>query len=163
MVLAPTEDEGRGIVSTRLYTDGRTAGLLCIEGGGTLEPLSEEMLKTKSNKLTMNGREVFKFAVRSLVEATSELLAAQNIRPEQVDHVIAHQANSRILEAVLHRLAIPVEKCWFNLSRYGNTSSASVPMTLDEVNRAGKLKEGDLIAVMAIGAGMTWGSSVVRW
>src|SRR5688500_4475407 len=99
----------------------------------------------------MNGREVFKFAVRALTDAVQEALAANAISAEQVQHVIAHQANIRIVEAVLDRLAIPKEKCWMNLDRYGNTSSASLPITLDEACRAGKLKQGDVLAMMAIG------------
>ncbi len=111
----------------------------------------------------MNGREVYKFAVRNLEEVAKEALSANGIAPDQVTHVIAHQANLRIIEAVLGRLEIPLEKCWLNIHKYGNTSSASLPMTLDEANRAGKLKQGEVIAMMAIGAGMAWGGAVVRW
>jgi 3-oxoacyl-[acyl-carrier-protein] synthase-3 len=125
--------------------------------------MTEEGLKEKLNTLHMNGREVFKFAVRALVESTQEALATHGLVAGQVDHVIAHQANLRILEAVLERLEIPREKCWLNLHKYGNTSSASLPITLDEALRAGRLQRGDVIAMMAIGAGMTWGSAVVRW
>jgi 3-oxoacyl-[acyl-carrier-protein] synthase-3 len=80
-----------------------------------------------------------------------------------VDYVIVHQANMRILEAVLQRIEIPIEKCWINLDKYGNTSAASVPIALDEALRAGRIKRGDLVAMMAVGAGMAWGSAVVRW
>ncbi len=82
---------------------------------------------------------------------------------DDIDHIVSHQANARIVESVLERLGIPLEKCWLNLERYGNTSSASLPISLDEINRAGRLKKGDLIAMMAIGAGMTWGSALMRW
>ena len=80
-----------------------------------------------------------------------------------VNHVIAHQANKRIIESAMQNLGVPLEKCWINIDRYGNTSSASMPITLDEANRAGRLKKGDVIAMMAIGAGMTWGGAVLRW
>ncbi len=163
MVIAPTEDEGRGLLSTHLYTDGTQAEILCIPGGGTSKPATEEMIKDKLNTLHMNGREVFKFAVRALADSAMTALKANGLSVRDVDHVIAHQANIRILEAVLQRLELPVEKCWLNLHDYGNTSSASVPMTLDEANRAGRLKQGDVVAMMAIGAGMTWGSAVMRW
>lgn len=163
MVLAPAEDEGRGILSTRLRTDGTLADILTIPAGGSKEPLTEENIREQRHKVTMNGREVFKTAVRELTAITHEALQAHGLRANQVDHVIVHQANLRILEAVLQRVEIPVEKCWINLDKYGNTSAASVPIALDEVNRAGKLKRGDLIAMMAVGAGMTWGSAVVRW
>ncbi|RJS15219.1 3-oxoacyl-ACP synthase [Corallococcus sp. H22C18031201] len=168
LVLAPvsdTDDSGlpRGILSTHLRTDGAHAEILTIPGGGSRMPMTEEVLHERLNTVHMNGREVFKFAVRALVDSTHEALAAHGLEPGQVDHVIAHQANLRILEAVLARLEIPREKCWLNLHKYGNTSSASLPISLDEALRAGRLKRGDIIVMMAIGAGMTWGSAVVRW
>ena len=162
-VLAPTEEEDRGLLSTHLYTDGTQADILCIPGGGTRRPTSEEVLREKLHTVHMNGREVFKFAVRSLVEASQVALRSNGLYPSQVDHVIAHQANIRILEAVMDRLEIAREKCWLNLPSYGNTSAASLPIALDEANRAGKLKRGDVVAMMAIGAGMTWGSAMMRW
>jgi 3-oxoacyl-[acyl-carrier-protein] synthase III len=163
MVFAPTEDEGRGLLSTHLYTDGSLADILCIPGGGTRQPACEEVLKEKLHTLHMNGREVFKFAVRALADSTFTALKSNGLRARDVDHVISHQANIRILEAVLQRLELSMEKCWLNLHEYGNTSSASMPMALDEANRAGRLKQGDVVAMMAIGAGMTWGSAVMRW
>ncbi len=163
MVLSPSEEEGRGILSTHLFTDGALAEILTIPGGGSRTPMTEAGVRARLNTLHMNGREVFKFAVRALVDSTQEALAAHGLLPGQVGHVIAHQANARILDAALERLEIPREKCWLNLHKYGNTSSASLPMTLDEAHRAGRLKRGDVIAMMAIGAGMTWGSAVVRW
>jgi len=163
LVLGPSPDPNRGILSTHLHSDGSTADILCIKGGGSKLPLSEDVLKQKLNKVSMNGKEVYKFAVRSLEEVSREALAANGLTPQQVDHVIAHQANVRIIDAVLGRLEIPLSKCWLNIDKYGNTSSASLPMTLDEASRAGRLKQGDLIAMMAIGAGMAWGGAVVRW
>jgi 3-oxoacyl-[acyl-carrier-protein] synthase III len=136
---------------------------LCIPGGGSKNPMNEDTLKQKLHKVSMNGKEVFKFAVRSLTDVVNEALAHHKMTSENIQHVIAHQANIRIIEAVLERLNIPIEKAWLNIDRFGNTSSASLPMTLDEANRAGRLKEGELIAMMAIGAGMSWGSAVVRW
>ena len=163
MVLGPSSDERRGILSTTLHTDGAQTDILCIPGGGSRHPASPEMLKQKLHKVAMNGREVFKFAVRALADVTREGLAANGLTTADVDHVIAHQANIRIVDAVLERLEVPREKCWFNIQRYGNTSSASLPTTLDEANRAGRLKQGDLITMMAIGAGMAWGNAIVRW
>ena len=163
MVLGPSSDPARGILSTRLYSDGTQADILCIRGGGSKYPPSEEMLRRKLHKVSMNGREVYKFAVRALFDAVSETLSEKGISPQQLDHVIAHQANLRIIESLMERLNIPMERCWLNIAKYGNTSSASLPMTLDEANRAGRLRPGDLIAMMAIGAGMTWGSALVRW
>ena len=163
MVLGPSEDASRGIVSTHLHTDGTQADILCIPGGGSKHPQSEEVLQKKLHKVAMNGREIYKFAVRALPEAILEALNANGLKPEQIDHVIAHQANLRIIESVMDRLDLPMERCWLNIAKYGNTSSASLPTTLDEANRAGRLKPGELIAMMAIGAGMAWGSALVRW
>ena len=163
MVLAPGADKHRGILSTHLHSDGRLAEILWIRGGGSKHPPDEEMLKQKLHKVSMNGREVYKIAVRALYDSVVEALEANGITASQVNHVIAHQANIRIIESVMQRLGIPLEKCWLNISKYGNTSSASLPMTLDEANRAGRLKPGDLIVMMAIGAGIAWGSAVVRW
>ena len=163
MVLGPSDDEKRGICSTHLHTDGSQTGILCIPGGGSAKPLDEEGVRAKLNTVSMQGREVYKFAVRSLTDAVKEALAHNNLGAGDVSHVIAHQANLRIIEAVLDRVGLPIEKAWINIDRYGNTSSASLPMTLDEANRAGRLKEGDTIVMMAIGAGMSWGSGVIRW
>jgi len=163
MVLGPSSDPERGILSTHLHTDGEAADILCIKGGGSKMPASEDVLRQKLNKVSMNGKEVYKFAVRALEEASRKALAANALTASQVSHVIAHQANVRIIDAVLGRLEIPLEKCWLNIQKYGNTSSASLPMTLDEANRAGRLNPGDVIAMMAIGAGMAWGSAMVRW
>ncbi len=163
MVLGPSSDPERGILSTHLHSDGTQAEILCIPGGGSRTPASIEVLEKKLNKVKMNGREVYKVAVRSLVDAMKEALDANHLTPDQVQHVVAHQANLRILEAVLERLSLPMSRAVTNLEKYGNTSSASLPMTLDEANRAGKLKAGDHIAMMAIGAGMAWGSAIVRW
>jgi 3-oxoacyl-[acyl-carrier-protein] synthase-3 len=163
MVVGPSEDPNRGILSTHLHTDGSAAETLCIPGGGSVHPQSEEVLAKKLNKVSMQGREVYKYAVRALPEVVLEALAANGVSTDAVDHVIAHQANIRIIESVMERLAIPLEKCWLNIARYGNTSSASLPITLDEANRAGRLRPGDLVAMMSIGAGMAWGSALVRW
>jgi len=163
MVLGPSEDPDRGILGIQLHSDGNAAGILTIRGGGSQFPQSPEVLEKKLNKVAMNGREVYKYAVRALPEAVLEALGAQGLAPENVTHLIGHQANLRIIESVCHRLGLPLEKCWVNIHRYGNTSSASLPTTLDEANRAGRLRQGDIIAMMAIGAGMAWGAGVVRW
>jgi len=163
MVLRPTDDPQRGILTTRLHADGSYVPILLQPGGGSRDPISEKVLREKSHYVKMNGREVFKVAVRSLAENCREVLGAENLTAGDVTWVIAHQANKRILDATLERLEIPASKCWMNLERYGNTSAASVPMTLDEANRAGWFKPGDVILMMAIGGGMAWGASVVRW
>ncbi len=156
-------DEERGVLSTHLHTDGRQAEILCIPGGGSLHPQSKEVVEQGLQYVKMQGREVFKHAVRNLEEASREALTHNGLTPGDIQHVVAHQANIRILEAVLKRLEIPMEKAVLNIEEYGNTSSASLPMTLDQANREGRLKPGDLILMMAIGAGLAWGSAVVRW
>ena len=163
LVLGPSDDSARGLLSAHLHSDGDAADILTIRGGGSRHPASTDVLDAKMHKIAMAGRDVYKFAVRVLPDALMEAFAANGVAPRDIDHVISHQANLRIVESVLDRVGIPVDRCWINLDRYGNTSSASLPLSLDEANRAGRLKEGDLIAMMAIGAGMAWGSALMRW
>lgn len=163
ILLGATEEPGYGLLASTLRTDGTLTGILGIFGGGSRRPLSPELLDDNGNKIKMRGREVYKFATRVLPEVVAETLAKANLTAADVTHVITHQANQRILEYALETLGVPVEKCWINIDRFGNTSSASMPITLDEANRAGKLKKGDVIAMMAMGAGMTWGGAVWRW
>jgi 3-oxoacyl-[acyl-carrier-protein] synthase-3 len=163
MVLKGTTDKARGLSTTRIHTDGSLVPILLQPGGGSRDPITTEMAAAGRQFVFMNGREVYKVAVRSLVDSCHEVLAAEGLSPQDVTHVIAHQANKRILDATLARLEIPASKCWMNLEKYGNTSAASVPMTLDEANRAGWFKPGDVILMMAIGGGMAWGASVLRW
>ena len=163
VVMGPTPDPARGLISTHLHSDGAAAGILAIPGGGSKYPQSEEVLAKRLNKISMNGREVYKYAIRVLPEAILEALAANGLKPGAIDHVVSHQANVRIVESVVDRLGIPREKCWLNIDRYGNTSIASLPISLDESIRAWSLRPGDLMDMMAIGAGMAWGSALVRW
>ncbi len=163
MVLRPTDDPHRGVLTTRLHADGSYVPILFQPGGGSKDPISEKVVRERTHFVKMKGAEVFKVAVRALEETCREVLAAEKLTPGDVKYVIAHQANKRILDATLNRLEIPASKCWMNLEKYGNTSAASVPMTLDEANRAGWFSPGDVILMMAIGGGMAWGASVVRW
>ncbi len=163
MVVEPTDDPKRGVQSIHLHTDGSQWNILYQAGPGSRHPLTPDLLEKRKQYLFMNGREVFKFAVRALEDACHEALAANKLTAGDVTHVIVHQANKRIIDATLHRLEIPASKCWMNLERYGNTSAASVPTALDEANRAGWFKPGDTILVCAIGAGMAWGAGVLRW
>jgi 3-oxoacyl-[acyl-carrier-protein] synthase III len=163
MVVGPTPDPNRGFLSIHLHSDGTSAGLLAIPGGGSKHPQSEEVLAQKLHKIAMSGREVYKYAVSVLPDAIQEALKANGMTAADVDHVLSHQANIRIVESVLGKVGIPMSKCWVNLDRYGNTSSASLPISVDEASRAGRLKEGDVVLMMAIGAGIAWGSAVMRW
>ena len=163
MVVVPETRPDRGLLSTHLYTDGTQTNILNIPGGGSLKPFSPEVWEKRDHLIKMNGREVYKTAVRVLEAASREALQHNGYQPKDVNYVIAHQANLRILDAVMKRLEIPLEKCEVNIDQVGNTSSASVPLTLDQANRAGKLKDGDLVLMMAIGGGMAWGSALMRW
>lgn len=161
MLLAPHAT--RGLLTTHLYTDGSQLDLLTIPAGGSKLPASEATLRDDLHSVKMNGKEVFKFAVRALTEAVKVCLEANAVKGEDVAALIPHQANVRILDAVCERLSIPRERAFVNIHKYGNTSAASLPIALDEAVRSGKIKEGDLVALMAIGAGMVWGAGLVRW
>jgi len=165
MLLGPSEqpENGRGVLAASLHSDGSMTEILGIYGGGSRKPITPELVDGKEHKIKMRGREVYRVATRLLPEVVRETLDKAGLTAADVTHVIAHQANLRIIESAMQILDIPVEKCWINIEHYGNTSSASMPITLDEANRAGRLKEGDVIAMMAIGAGMTWGGMALRW
>lgn len=113
--------------------------------------------------MTMDGQEVFKFAVKKVPEIVSQILEESGIGREQVDHYVLHQANIRILESASRRLKVPMEKIPVNIDRYGNTSAASVPILLDEMNREGRLKRGDTLVMAGFGAGLTWGAALLKW
>lgn len=157
------DPERRGFVESRLRTDGSLAEIVGQWVGGTREWYSPEALETGRVKLEMDGRAVWDCAVRELPAVVREVLDAAGESIESVSYVVPHQANRRIVEHVLDDLGVSHEKAWFNVDRYGNTVAASAFIALDEANRAGKLRPGELILVMAIGAGMTWGAHLIRW
>lgn len=162
VVIGP--DKGtRGIVSTHLYADGAGAEFLQIPSGGTRSPTTARTLAERQHFVKMNGRQVFAHAVRHLSEACKIALSTNHIAPDDVDHVVAHQANLRILQEVAERCQLPWKKFYVNLERYGNTSSASIPIALDELARAEQLKSYDQLLLCAFGAGFSWGSAIVRW
>lgn len=155
MLLAPADDE-RGLLSVHLHSDGALADILSIPGYGSGGAKA-------ATTIQMNGREVYRVAVRALVAAAREALEANGVRAHQVGHVMGHQANVRIIEAVMERLEMPMERFWITLDRFGNTSAAAIPMCFDEANRAGKLQPGELVLMLAAGAGFVWGSGLMRW
>lgn len=152
-----------GILSTHLHSDGSQWRLLYQLGFGSRNPASEQGGKKQLPYIQMQGNEVFKVAVRAMCDAAEEALSANNISAEQLAFLVPHQANRRILEATGKRLGLPKEKLVMNLDRVGNTSGASIPLALDEVNRRGELRQGDLILLDAFGGGFAWGSALVRW
>lgn len=163
MVLRATKDERRCIQSIHLHTDGSHWSILHQPGPGSRRPVSQQLIDERAHYINMNGREVYKVAVRALEECCKEALAANHLTVGDVTRVVAHQANKRIIDSTLQRLDIPQAKCWMNLERYGNTSSASLPISLDEASRARWISPGDTILIMAIGAGMSWGAGIIRW
>jgi 3-oxoacyl-[acyl-carrier-protein] synthase-3 len=163
VVLQATEEDAKGVLATALHSDGSLGELIFMPGGGSKHPPSPDLYNNGMQFLKMRGSETFKIAVRSLAEVSHEVLASCGLAPGDVDWFIPHQANLRIIEAVGKRLAIPEGHTYVNIERYGNTSSASIPIALDELNRAGKLHDGNLLLFAAFGAGLTWGATVVRW
>ena len=158
----PGEDGGRGIVDSRLHADGRLWRLLYTEGPPSMNPDLRQP-DWKGPYIQMNGSELFKHAVRLMETAVRELLTAQGLDIADIDLMVPHQANIRIIKNLGDRLAVPEGKVFTNLDRYGNTSSASIPIALDEAARAGRLKAGDLVLFCTFGAGLAWGALLLRW
>jgi 3-oxoacyl-[acyl-carrier-protein] synthase-3 len=153
-----------GIESTVLGADGSAAEILIMPGGGSREPASAETLAASRHRIFMpNGREVFKRAVTEMAASCREVLEKNGHTPEDVDVLIPHQANARIMRAVAERLHIPAEKAVLDVAEVGNTSAASIPIALDRAWRAGRIREGDLVLFTSFGAGLTWGATVMRW
>jgi 3-oxoacyl-[acyl-carrier-protein] synthase-3 len=152
----------KGILSAFLRSDGTLGDLLCRPAGGATQPFSEKVLADRSQFIRMNGREVFKNAVRSMSEAAARALDAAKLTSADIDLMIPHQANIRIIEATAKHANISMDKVYVNVDRYGNTSAASVPIALDEAIEKGQIGEGSTVLLVAFGAGFTWGSMIVR-
>ena len=154
---------GKGVLSSFIRSDGTLAELLYRPAGGATIPFSETVLNDRSHFVKMAGREVFKHAVRSMSEAADRALDGARLTGNDIDLMIPHQANVRIIEATAKHANIPMDKVYVNVDRFGNTSSASIPIALDEAIECGRIKEGSTVLMVAFGAGFTWGSSVVRF
>ncbi len=152
-----------GIVASLMGSDGSQGDLLKIPGGGSANPTSEETLRAGLHYLKMQGTEVFKTAVRTMEFAVRDILTRADLKMEDIDCLIPHQANMRILQAVSERLALPAEKVFINVDRYGNMSSASTVVALYEAVKFGRIKRGDVVVLVAFGGGLTWASTVLRW
>jgi 3-oxoacyl-[acyl-carrier-protein] synthase-3 len=161
-VLGPSDGD-RGILSSHLHSDGGLWDLIAVPGGGSRMPPSEKMVAERQQYIKMKGNETFKVAVKTLEDSVREALAANGLTAADLDLLVPHQANLRIIKAVASRLGLPLEKVMLNLERYGNTSAASIPLALDEAVKAGRIKDGSLVVMEAFGAGLTWASTVVRW
>ena len=162
-VLKRAKTHNRGILSAFMRSDGTLAELLWRPSGGAKVPFSDAVLADRSTFVRMAGRETFKHAVRSMSEACDRALDAARLTGQDIDILIPHQANVRIIEATAKHAHIPMDKVYVNVDRYGNTSSASIPIALDEVIETGRVKEGTTALLVAFGAGFTWGSMVVRF
>jgi 3-oxoacyl-[acyl-carrier-protein] synthase-3 len=162
VVLRPSESPG--VVGSVLGADGRAAEILIIPAGGSARPASHETVDARDHAIRMpNGREVFKRAVVEMTNACRELLEKSGYAPEDVDVLIPHQANARILVAVAERLGVPLDKAVVDVETVGNTSAASIPIALDRAWRAGRVKVGDLVLLTSFGAGLAWGANLIRW
>jgi 3-oxoacyl-[acyl-carrier-protein] synthase-3 len=161
-IIQASKEKG-GIISTYISGDGSLANLLHAPIGGTRTPLTKENIDLKQHKIMMAGSEVFKSAVRAMGDSALKVIELAGLSPSEIDLLIPHQANIRIVEATAKRLKIPMEKVYVNIDRYGNTSSASVPIALDEAVKRGIIKKGDKIVLVAFGGGFTWGAALIEW
>jgi len=160
-VMAPVQRGG--IIATDMGSDGSAAGLLYMPGGGSKHPPSHQTIDKGLHFLRMNGTEVFKIAVRRMVESANSVIKTAKLKPEEVKCYIPHQANTRIIEAVAKWAKVPMERVYMNLQRYGNTSAASNLIALYEAVNEGVIKQGDHVVMVAFGAGFTWGSLLIEW
>ncbi len=156
-------DQPGGVLSAVMRSDGSGGDLLTLPGGGSKMPASQETVANGMHFIRMRGREVFRFATRVMVQATKEAVARAGLDLEEIDHIIPHQANIRIIEAAARGLKLPMERFVVNLERYGNTSTASIPMATVEAIQEGMLKPGDHLVFVGFGAGLTWGALAAQW
>jgi 3-oxoacyl-[acyl-carrier-protein] synthase-3 len=167
VVLGPSgasenDERPRGVLSTSILTDGSLAKSLWIPGGGSARPTTRETVEQRLHYVAMRGQDIFKVAVKNLLSACKEALDRAAMTTADIDWMCAHQANKRIIDQVVMRLGVPENKVLSNIARVGNTSSASIPILLDESVRAGKVRAGDAVLMCALGAGISWGSAIVR-
>jgi len=152
-----------GVISTYMASDGGLSDILYIPGGGSRFPITKDNADQRLNCIKMNGKETYKHAVISMLDAANRALADANLKASDLACIIPHQANLRIIEAIADRMKVPMERFMINLDRYGNTSAGAVAIALDEANRTGRMKEGDYILLVVFGGGLTWASSVIQW
>jgi 3-oxoacyl-[acyl-carrier-protein] synthase-3 len=162
-VIGASDTPGIGLIGTKLGALGEDTDLLCIPAGGSSAPTTPESIARGDHFIKMKGKEVFKLAVRVMEEAARDILEQHGLAATQIGLVIPHQANLRIIDAIAQYLELPMERFFVNVDRYGNTSAASIPIALDEARKAGRIKPGDLTLLVAFGAGLTYGSALIRW
>ena len=159
---AEARGKPRGVLATKIQSDGALAPSLWIQGGGSAHPQSREVLESRLHKVQMRGQDIFKVAVKNLYSASKEALDMTGLTPGDVDWICPHQANLRIIDFAATRLGVAKEKVLINIDRVGNTSIASIPILLDENVRSGKVRTGDTVVMCALGAGISWGGAIVR-
>jgi 3-oxoacyl-[acyl-carrier-protein] synthase III len=163
VVLSRTDDDDKGLLlSTRIYTDSALSDSLCIPAGGSKEPITAEAIEQHRNKVFMAGQDIFKIAVKKLTSASLSAMKDAALEPQQIDWVVPHQANLRIINQVAARLGVPYERVIINIENRGNTSSASIPIALDEAVRDGRIQSGHVVLMSALGAGISWASALAR-
>lgn len=151
------------ILSTSLAADGSQADVLIMPGGGAKTPASIESVQQRMHYIQFRGKEVFKLAINNITNLILETVTKNDLTINDIDLIIPHQSNLRIIEATMEKLGLPKEKAFVNIDKYGNTSSASIPIAIDEARKEGRLSKGDIVMLVAFGGGLTWGSSVIRW
>jgi 3-oxoacyl-[acyl-carrier-protein] synthase III len=152
-----------GVIATHMGADGDFSDILMMPGGGSRNPITIENVGQQLNTIKMQGKETYKQAVTAMSDAADRVLETAGLKYEDIACVIPHQANMRIIEAIAHRMSLPLEKFYVNLEKYGNTSAAAVAIALDEAHREGRFKIGDYILLVVFGGGLTWASSVIQW
>jgi 3-oxoacyl-[acyl-carrier-protein] synthase-3 len=162
-VVLQASDEPCGMLASVIGSQGENEDLMTVEAGGTRLPLTHELLDQRRNCFFMNGREVFKHAVREMCESSLQAIDRAGLTIDDIHLVVPHQANMRIIDALAKRMELPRERVFANIERYGNTSAASIPIALYEAAEQGKLREGDNVLLTAFGGGLAWASTVIRW
>jgi 3-oxoacyl-[acyl-carrier-protein] synthase-3 len=162
-IVGPSPDPERGIVASTIHSDGALAGIVGVRAGGSVMPLDQAVVEAGHHLVHMEGRKVWDHAVKVMPEVIHEAIEKAGLNVDDVDFIVTHQANKRLLEEILKRAKIPVEKTHTTVEHYGNTLAASLAMTLDEAVGLGKIQKGMTVVLAAVGAGMTWGAMVVRW
>jgi 3-oxoacyl-[acyl-carrier-protein] synthase-3 len=155
--------DNEGILGSYLAASGKYADLLCMPAGGSRRPASIETVNQKLHFMKMEGSSVFKIAIMVMVEAVDAVLKKTGVTKDEISLIIPHQSNLRIIQAVSKNLDIPMEKIFVNIEKYGNMSAASVGVALDEAVKSGRIKKNDMVCMVAVGAGMTWGSTIMKW
>lgn len=151
------------ILATNLAADGSQSDVLIMPGGGARNPASLESVQQRTHYIQFKGKEVFRLAINNITSLILETVEKNGISLQDIDLIIPHQSNYRIIEATMEKLGLPMEKAFVNIDKYGNTSSASIPIAIDEARKEGRISKGDIVMLVAFGGGLTWGASIIRW